>query len=268
MMKSGWIAGSLFTLISLITLSGCVPKNQYDKCVRHNEEANRRIEELLAQQQNWNLEMEKYKQECDLLRELQTADKNKIKALEASLEAKKALIDQLSSQVGRTALPLELSNALSDWAQKVGSDMVTYDEKNGVVRFKSDLLFAKGEDTVQPEARLQLEAFSAIMNSAVASGFDVLIVGHTDDIPILKPDTLVKHPTNWHLSAHRAISVENILASSGIKPTRLAIMGMGEFRPVEPNAANNRGNPLNRRVEIYIVPAGQIHISSSAASSS
>ena len=39
----------------------------------------------------------------------------------------------------------------------------------------------------------------------------------------------------------------------------LAIMGMGQYRPIAPNKPGNGGNEKNRRVEIYIVPAGQIY---------
>ena len=35
---------------------------------------------------------------------------------------------------------------------------------------------------------------------------------------------------------------------------RLSVMGFGQWRPVEPNQPGQRGNPANRRVEIYIVP--------------
>ena len=91
-----------------------------------------------------------------------------------------------------------------------------------------------------------------------AKDFDVLIVGHTDDLPILRPETLAKHPTNWHLSAHRAISVQRVFAEANLSSTRLAVMGFGEYRPLEPNKPNQKGNSVNRRVEIYIIPSGQI----------
>jgi len=256
----------LALLLALLFGGGCVPKTQYDKCVLQNTHCNERLEKLLADQDNQRLEAERWKQKYDMLEKLQSADQNKILALEASLEAKKALIDRLTGQLGQSPLPVELSNALSDWAVQTGSDLVEYDEKNGVVRFKSDLLFEKGQAAVQPTAQAQLEKLSQILNSAVAEGFDIMIVGHTDDIPILKPDTLMKHPSNWHLSCHRAIAVENILQTAGIKPTRLAVMGLGEFRPIAPNAPDQRGNPQNRRVEIYIVPAGQIHITTGRTS--
>jgi chemotaxis protein MotB len=159
------------------------------------------------------------------------------------------------------ALPVELSDALSEWAAQSGSDLVTYDAERGVVRFKSDLLFQPGQDTLQPQAAEQLKALAQIFDSAAAANFDILIVGHTDDIPIKKAETKAKHPTNWYLSAHRAISVQSILGSSGVDENRIAVVGMGEFNPIAPNAAGQKGNPLNRRVEIYIVPAGSLRIS-------
>ena len=183
-----------------------------------------------------------------------------IDALKEQIAQKQALIDQLSEQVGQIALPAELSSALADWALQSGSDLVTYDQETGIVRFKSDLLFELGSDTVQAEATPSLEGLAQIMNTPAARAFDLLVVGHTDDVWNALPTTMAKHPSNWHLSAHRAISVEAILAGAGIAETRLAVMGMGEFRPIEPNAPGRQGNPKNRRVEIYIVPAGKIRV--------
>lgn len=252
-------------LASLIFSNGCASKAEMDRCVRRNATLLERIAALETAQEEERLRADQYKQELELLAKKQGYWQEKMDALQKTLAEKNALIDQLTAQMGQTALPIELSNALADWAQQTGSDLVSYDEKTGIVRFKSDLLFNKGEDTVQSEAQTQLGKLSGIMNTPAAEGFDILIVGHTDDVPILKPETRAKHPTNWHLSAHRAISVESILAQAGMAETRLAVMGMGEFRPIEPNEAGNRGNPKNRRVEIYIVPAGQIRISTSPA---
>jgi chemotaxis protein MotB len=68
---------------------------------------------------------------------------------------------------------------------------------------------------------------------------------------------MVMHPTNWHLSVHRAISVENLMESNGVSPTRISVKGYGEYRPLEANEAGKKGNPKNRRVEIYLVAAGK-----------
>jgi chemotaxis protein MotB len=118
------------------------------------------------------------------------------------------------------------------------------------------LLFESGSDVVAPAAGEVIKSLCKILNSEQGKKFDVIIAGHTDDIRIGKPETREKHPTNWYLSAHRAISVLDIMSSSGISSERMSVRGFGEFRPITPNAPNKKGNSQNRRVEIYIVPQG------------
>jgi len=152
-------------------------------------------------------------------------------------------------------LPAELSTMIEDFA-KAHPEMVSFDANRGIIKFKSDLLFEKGSDTVAPDAIETVKALCSILNSEEGKKFDIVIAGHTDDIPISKPDTRAKHATNWHLSAHRAISVLNTMANSTVEVKRLSVRGFGEYRPVEDNLPGKKGNPQNRRVEIYIVPQG------------
>ena len=101
-----------------------------------------------------------------------------------------------------------------------------------------------------------VKSLTAILNSEQGKKFDVIIAGHTDDIPIQKPETRAKHPTNWHLSVHRAIAVLNVMESNNIESKRLSARGFGEYRPIAENLPGKKGNPQNRRVEIYIVAQG------------
>jgi chemotaxis protein MotB len=89
----------------------------------------------------------------------------------------------------------------------------------------------------------------------VAADFDVIIVGHTCTRPIARSETKAKHPTNWHLSAHRAISVGFALQKYGYPAERTGVMGYGEYRPVADNATE-AGASQNRRVDVYLVPRG------------
>ena len=155
---------------------------------------------------------------------------------------------------GGTVLPVELSTLLEDFAKN--NDMVEYDSERGIVKFKSDLLFDKGSDQVASTAASAIKSLCGILNTPEGKEFDVLIAGHTDNIPIQKPATKEKHPTNWHLSVHRAIAVLNVMQSDGIVPERMSVRGFGEYRPIAPNKPNNGGNEQNRRVEIYIIPKG------------
>lgn len=252
----GWI---LMSVMIALTAFGCgVSQQQYEDLQAQNRIQQQRIGELEASLTQCNQSLQQRQQQLDALAGRSDADLAArdalTAALEADLEEKKALIAKLQAQLleGFTPLPLELNVMLQEFART--SDMIDFDETTGSLRFKSDLLFNLGSDEVQPPAAESLKALATIMNSPEADEFGLLIVGHTDDVPIRRPATLEAHPTNWHLSAHRAISVMSHLSRSNIEQERMAVKGHGEFLPVEPNRPNRGGNPANRRVEIYIVP--------------
>ena len=90
----------------------------------------------------------------------------------------------------------------------------------------------------------------------------MVVVGHTDNDPIIH--ARLKHPTNWHLSAHRAIAVGLELLEAHIDPQRLAVMGYGEFHSFVENTTKENKS-LNRRVEIYLSASRHIDTHSNAA---
>ncbi len=53
--------------------------------------------------------------------------------------------------------------------------------------------------------------------------------GHTDQRPIHS----AQFPSNWDLSAARAIAVVQYLAAKGVDPHRLVAAGFGEFQPLD-----------------------------------
>ncbi len=254
------------TKLSVILLMGVYPVllggcNTELKDLRiQNDTQRKQIAELRTQVQTATLELEQLKRQLDAAKGKGTIEQEtlqqKITALEEDLAKKSELIASMQNQLlyGGAQLPVELSTMLKDFADK--QDMVTFDERRGVVKFKSDLLFEKGSDKVAPAAAEAVKMLCGILNSEQGKKFDVIIAGHTDDIPIEKAETQRLHPTNWHLSAHRAISVLGVMAGNNIDSKRLSIRGFSEFRPVVPNEPNKKGNPQNRRVEIYIVPEG------------
>ncbi len=241
--------------------SGCVNQKEAEDLKIRNRNQQLRIDELESQLNVAKLklaQLEKQLADCQagIGTDIEALNK-KIAVLEDDIAQKEALIKQLQGALGGSILPPELASELQKFAAE-NPDMVTFDEATGMVKFKSDLLFEKGSDVVAPEAVEMLKKLAGIINSQAAEGFDVTIVGHTDDIPIRKSETMSMHPTNWHLSVHRAISVEKVMESNGVSPKRMGVKGFGEYRPLEPNEAGNKGNPKNRRVEIYLVQAGSI----------
>jgi chemotaxis protein MotB len=247
----------LFTCLGALT--GCVSEQQYQDLKVKNDTQAKRIADLSSELSAIRLERDKLQRQLDYATshggvEVETL-RNQVNALEADLERKKALIARMQGQLlGGVQLPVELSTMLEDFASK--HEMVTYDPGSGVVKFKSDLLFNAGSDVVASDAAEAVTALCSILNSEQGKEFDVIIAGHTDDIPIGRPETRKKHPTNWHLSAHRAISVLKVMTGAQVEPKRMSARGFGEYRPVAANRPNKKGNPQNRRVEIYIVPQG------------
>ena len=129
-----------------------------------------------------------------------------------------------------------------------------YLPKYGMIKLKADLTFDKGSAKVKPEAVEALKKLAKIVNSDAAKHFGVYVAGHTDDIPLVKPETIRAHGSNWGLSLHRAGAVVKVLAMAGVSQRRLCAMGFSKYHPIAPNKPGHKGNPLNRRVEIWIVP--------------
>ena len=188
-------------------------------------------------------------------------------------DMRRLLQDELESVAGKAnmapiniagpKLPEALDNALRLFADEHPTEVV-YDAVAGTVKWKSDLLFALGSDVVKQSSKDALRSFTEIIKSPAAKDFEVIVVGHTDNRPIKRAETKRKHPTNWHLSAHRAISVAGVLRENGYTARRTGIMGYGEYRPIADNGTQ-AGASQNRRVEVYLVPTGSIVASATGA---
>ncbi len=241
--------------VCVFLVSGCGSELQ-DLRIQ-NDTQREQIEMLESELQVGALQLEQLRRQLASAKGMSDIEAEKLKqdiaALEEDLAKKKELIASMQERLifGGAALPVELSTMLEDFAEK--HDMVTFDSSRGVIKFRSDLLFEKGSDKVASSAGQAVKSLCGILNSEEAKKFDVIVAGHTDDIPIMKPATRAKHPTNWHLSAHRAIAVLNMMASNNIESKRMSVQGFGEYRPFVENKPNKGGNPQNRRVEIYIV---------------
>jgi chemotaxis protein MotB len=144
----------------------------------------------------------------------------------------------------------EMDRALTTLAEQY-PELFTYDRASGMIRVNSDLTFDSGQANVKSAAKPALQALARVLTSGPAQAYDVVIEGHTDSQRI-SSGTAQRHPTNRHLSAHRAIAVLDEMRGLGVNPQKMMAAGWGEFRPAVPN--NPNGNtPANRRVELFLV---------------
>ena len=226
-----------------------------------NRTLSERNETLQGENEQLQVERDQLDKDITLQKDLLAKGNEKITALEdANQELRggftdlKKMYDELASKPrGLPALPEQLNEALVKFAE-ANPNMAEYDAQNGMVKFKSDLTFPLGSAKVKSEAAAMLAKLVKILNDPGAKEFAIYVAGHTDDVPIRRVRR--RHPTNWYLSVHRAVGVQEELTKSGLNPKRIAVMGFGESHPIAPNKPNKKGNKQNRRVEIWIVPAG------------
>jgi chemotaxis protein MotB len=261
--SSGMKVGSV--LLMGVILSGCVSQGEYDtlKFAQRNCEAEReRLSAELASARNTNRTLGG---EINRLKDLLQNREDVITALKQQMGGTQEALAKMTDIYRKLAdrpvpfitapIPAKVSSAIKEFAAKY-PNMVQYDEERGVLKFVSDLLFDLGSADVKQEATQVLGDFAKIMEMPDASGFDAIVVGHTDNVRIAKAATRAMHPTNWHLSVHRSISVMDILKNAGVAPERMGVMGYGEYRPIAPNTTT-ANKAKNRRVEIYLVPKSQ-----------
>jgi chemotaxis protein MotB len=116
-----------------------------------------------------------------------------------------------------------------------------------VVELSENILFDSGRADLKPEGQAALTEVAGVLASI--SDRDFQIAGHTDNVPIKS----AKFPSNWHLSAARALTVAMFLADHGVPPVRLSAAGYGDTQPAASNDTPE-GRAQNRRIEIVLMP--------------
>ncbi|MHC4946936.1 MAG: OmpA/MotB family protein [Planctomycetota bacterium] len=238
--------------------SGCVPQDKYDQLLM----AKRTTEEQLVRAED---ERDTLQASLDsALAELSTV-RTSYESLEGEYTGLDTMVDEVMAQnrdylrriseIEFGPLPADMESALQELAASY-PDVLSFDARYGMIRFASDFTFDLGSTELTADAQATVVALARILTTETASVFEARIIGHTDDVPIRRPDTRAKHPTNVHLSVHRSIAVREVLVGEGVDPERVLVAGYGQFRPI---VENRRGGAAeNRRVEIFLVPSRRV----------
>jgi chemotaxis protein MotB len=249
------LAVVLMAAVTTLAGTGCVAQREADDLRTLYRRSQEQIIDLQAQLEEANARIAALQGAGASSAQLQELMSERDR-LRAALTDAEARLREAGQQT--VMLPEPLDSALRQLADQY-PDLMSYDAERGMVRFRSDLTFPLGSAEVGPEARTSLNRLAEVLRGPAAEEYEVRIVGHTDAVPVTNPATRQRHPNNWFLSAHRAISVRDVLEQAGVQPVRLGVAGYGQYRPVAP--AGPRGeSEANRRVEIYLVqmPSGAL----------
>ena len=112
------------------------------------------------------------------------------------------------------------------------------------IRIHAPFLFGSGQADLLAEPKKILGELSILFRKFP---YLVRIEGHTDSMPI----NSISFPSNWELSAARAVTVARYFQGLGLPPERIAATGFGEYHPIAENGTAG-GREKNRRVEILL----------------
>jgi chemotaxis protein MotB len=113
------------------------------------------------------------------------------------------------------------------------------------VEIRTDILFPSGVARLSPESTAVLRRLADTLKPFPNP---VRVEGHTDNRPIRTRE----FRSNWELSSARAATVVHLLMEQGVDPSRLAVIGLGEYRPSQSNDTPE-GRNANRRVLLVIL---------------
>ena len=142
----------------------------------------------------------------------------------------------------------EVAGSLTDMLalSGLGGEVSVQNNIEGVlISLSEKLTFVPGTAQLQDEAYPVLETITTMLTQL---DNEIRIIGYTDNsAPVDK-----RYTTNWELSAGRAVTIANYLATKGVAPQRMLVAGRGEYKPIFANDTPEH-RALNSRAEIIIV---------------
>ncbi|BDC93245.1 flagellar motor protein MotB [Treponema bryantii] len=164
-------------------------------------------------------------------------------------------INSLPSLEKGKSLGMAKKKAVSLFAPDVKSNKITItsDERGLIITLLSDNFFEEGSaDLNINDTRETLLRLADFFRSDELKGRRFRIEGHTDNTPVAENS---KFPSNWELSAARAINVLHYLADYGVRENDFSVAGYSDTRPKFSNDTAE-GRAYNRRVDIIILDEG------------
>jgi len=186
-----------------------------------------------------------------------------LSTLNAALEASEQRDDDQQAQIHNLSERLnaalaqrvqQLARARSEFFEQMQQALGTRSDIRIVgdrFVFESDVLFAVGSADLSEPGREELRKIADVIKAVAPSipsevDWIIRIDGHTDVRPIRDP-----YPSNWHLSAARAITVVNFFEDQGIPSRRLVAAGFGQHFPID-TSRTEEAYARNRRIELKL----------------
>jgi chemotaxis protein MotB len=203
-------------------------------------------------------ELEEARREASLCVQERAALNARVSDLESMLDEVRRESAELAEQIQLREERLAQAQSTQDeivakLQQEIKSGQIQVERLRGQLRVDmvDEILFDSGEAELKPEGKEVLQKLASVL---AGSDRQIRVQGHTDDVPIVGR-LAETFPTNWELSAARAVNVVRFLQEgASLDPAVLSASALSQYRPRVPNDGPE-GRQKNRRIEILLEPA-------------
>ena len=180
------------------------------------------------------------------------------KAKEAEVRAVSKTYEDLIAEMKKTKevevvkVSKTYEDLLSELKSEIAQGQIAITELKGKLTMDvvDKILFDSGQTEIRPAGLGVLKRVVEILMTVTDKV--IRVEGHTDSVPI-GGALAKKYPTNWELSAARALNVTRFLEKEGIDPALLSAVAFGEHQPIAENETPE-GRARNRRIAIILLP--------------
>lgn len=179
--------------------------------------------------------------------------------LAAAEGAEAELASKIANEAGQRKAADVVQTKLKPVAAIAGAIVV--DGNDVHLRITDRVLFKPSDDALTDRGKIVLGKLAAALKELPDR--QVWVQGHTDDTPVALPRPAlppkgakgappaapaVRFPTNWELSAARALAVVRYLQDIGkVDPSQLTAAAFGQYAPI-----SKKDRAANRRIEIVV----------------
>jgi chemotaxis protein MotB len=205
-------------------------------------------------------QLEEARREASLCVQERAALQARVSDLESMLDELRresaGLADQIRLREERLAQAQSTQDEIVQKLEReIADGQIQVERMRGQLRVDmvDEILFDSGEAALSPAGREVLQKLASVL---AGSDRQIRVQGHTDDVPIAGR-LAQTYPTNWELSAARAVNVVRFLQDgANLDPTHLSASALSQYRP---RVANDgpEGRQKNRRIEILLEPAAE-----------
>lgn len=233
--------------------------DQLIKELQKTSEMNRELLRERANSERSQSGLERKQRACnDQLLECQTTIQEKDEDILKLHQEKQGLLNQLEKEkIAREARIAKIKSTYDQLVGKMEQEIergeIQISDLEGQLQLNllASILFDVGQAEVSKAGKKVLLRLGKILKKV--EDREIRVEGHTDNLKISSrlKDT---YPTNWELSAARAINVVRFMKSEAKIPgNRLVACGFGPYRPVATNKTA-AGRAKNRRIQVVLAP--------------